>query len=68
MGEVHSRPAWQPYLMQRVGDNPDNLVIGITARNDVEMLAQRIFPGEILLRQLVADHNRLRGGRYDHRW
>jgi hypothetical protein len=57
--KVHDRPARQTHLIQRVGDDPDNFVIGVSARSEVEMLSQRVFAKEGLLRQLVADDNRL---------
>ena len=48
------------HLIQRVGHNPDDLKINIADRPDMEMLAQGIFPSEILLGQLMADDDRLR--------
>ena len=58
--KVHDRPARLTHLIQSVGDDPDDFVIGVTARSDVEMLSQRVFAEEVLLRQLVADDNGLR--------
>src|ERR1700722_18961991 len=46
--------------MQRVGDDTDNFITSFTTRSNVEMLAQRIFAEEVLLRQLLADDNGLR--------
>src|SRR5262249_20254364 len=57
--EIHGRLAWLTYLMQRVGDNPDDFVIGVPVRNHVEVLAQWVFAREILLRQLTAYNDRL---------
>jgi hypothetical protein len=45
--------------MERVGDDSNDLVIRVTARSEVEMLAQRVFTREILLRQQAVDDDSL---------
>src|SRR5205814_9652297 len=56
--EIHGRLGRLTHLIKRVGNNSDDFVIGVSVRNDVEMLAQRVFAREILLRQQAVDDDR----------